>query len=74
MNYYDENPEQLSKDTRSFLSSNYGEYLMAIIEATADGHLSTARNMEHPYPDRYLAKNSAVKEVLDLIRQPLAHE
>lgn len=71
MSHYDERPEDLITDTKAFLKSDYGQYIVSTLQETAEGHLARADNMEVPYPERYLAKHSATKEVLDLIHSPL---
>ena len=71
MSHYDDRPEDLRQDTKNFLNSEYGKYLLPILEDMAQGYLGYADNMEQPYPERYLAKHSALKEVLDLIQSPL---
>jgi hypothetical protein len=71
MSQYLDKPEDLLQDTKNFLNSEYGQYIVSTLEDTANGHLANADNMECPYPERYLAKHSAIKEVLDLIKSPL---
>lgn len=71
MSRYPDKSDDLIQDTKNFLASEYGKYLVAILEEMAQGYLSGADNMECPYPERYLAKHSAVKEVLNLIQSPL---
>lgn len=61
----------LLQDTKSFLGSEYGVYIMSILSDKADGLLSSASDLHEPYPDRYIAKLSAIKEVIDLINSPL---
>jgi len=70
MSYY-ENPEDLKQDTERFLKSEFGKYVMSTIEEKMNGHLALADDMKNPYPERYLAKHSAVKEVIDFIRSPI---
>lgn len=71
MSHYDERPDDLIQDTKDFLKSDYGQHIVSTLEEVAVGHLAKADNMECPYPERYLAKHSAIKEVLDLIHSPL---
>lgn len=71
MSHYDDKPEDLLQDTKAFLKSDYGQYITSILEEKALGYLANADNIEIAYPERYLAKHSAVKEVLDLIHSPL---
>ncbi len=71
MSHYQDKPEDLVQDTKQFLNSEYGKYLIPILEETAEGHLSNADNIDCPYPERYLAKHSAIKEVLNTIYSPL---
>jgi hypothetical protein len=70
MSYYD-NPQDLIQDTKAFLASDYGKHIVSILTLKQDGHLSGAADIDTPYPERYAAKYSAVKEVLDLIYSPL---
>lgn len=71
MSHYTDKPEDLTQDTKEFLNSEYGKYLVPILEDLKQGYLSAASDMQHPYPERYLAKFSALKEVTDLILSPL---
>lgn len=71
MNQYEDRPKDLIQDTEDFLKSDYGKYIVSILEETAKGHLAGACNMKDPYPERYAAKYSALKEVLDLINSPI---
>ncbi len=71
MSHYEDKPEDLIQDTKNFLESDYGKYIVSTLQETADGHLAGASNIENSYPERYAAKYSAVKEVLNLIHSPL---
>lgn len=71
MSRYEEKPEDLIQDTKEFVRSDYGSHVMSILEAMCDGYLSRAADVELPHPERYAAKYSALKEVLDLIKSPL---
>lgn len=71
MSYYDDRPDELVQDTKNFLNSEYGKYVMSTLEEMAVGNLAKADNMEHPYPERYLAKHSAQKEVIGFIQSPI---
>lgn len=71
MSHYDTRPEDLITDTKSFLKSDFGQYVMGILADKQAGFLSQASNMAAEHPDRYLAKYIAVKEVVDLINSPL---
>lgn len=71
MSHYLDSPKDLIQDTKDFLKSDYGKYIISTLEDTAKGHLANADNMECPYPERYLAKHSSLKEVLDQIYSPL---
>lgn len=71
MSHYEERPDDLVQDAKDFLKSGYGQYIVSILEDKAVGYLANADNVECPYPERYLAKHSALKEVLDLIHSPL---
>lgn len=71
MTYYDDRPEDLKQDTKNFLNSEYGKYIMGIIEDMRSGHLSRAADVAIEHPERYAAKYSALKEVIELIHAPL---
>jgi hypothetical protein len=71
---YDDRPEDLVQDTKAFLDSEYGKYIMAILNDQAAGHLNNAANIEAKYPERHAAKYSAVKEVLNLLYSPLGDD
>lgn len=68
---YEDRPKDLAQDAKAFLDSEYGKYVMDILDQKAEGHLARADDMETPYPERYLAKHSAVKEVIDLLNSPI---
>lgn len=71
MKPYLDRPQDVLQDTKDFLKSEYGQYIVSTLREKADGHLAGASNIENPYPERYAAKYSALKEVLDLIHSPL---
>jgi hypothetical protein len=71
MMHYEDKPEDLIQDTKSFLNSDYGKHIVSILESMKQGYLSGAANVELPHPERYAAKYSAFKEALDLIYSPL---
>lgn len=71
MSYYDDRPKDLIQDTKDFLRSDYGRYVMSTIKEMSDGHLSGAANIDLPHPERYAAKYSALKEVTDFVNSPL---
>lgn len=71
MSHYEDKPEDLVQDTKDFLNSEFGKYIMPILQEKAQGHLSRVADVECEHPERYAAKYSATKEVLDLIYQPL---
>lgn len=71
MSYYDDRPQDLIQDTKNFLKSDYGKHIIDTLEAKATGHLANTCNIEHPYPERYAAKYSAIKEILEFIHSPL---
>jgi hypothetical protein len=64
-------PENRRQDTKEFLRSQLGADIMSTLIETAEGHLSKGADMTEDYPERYIAKYAAVKEVIDLINQPL---
>lgn len=64
-------PDDLVQYTKAFIQSEYGSYLIDILQETAQGCLADVANIKTEHPDRYAAKYSAYKEVLELIHQPL---
>lgn len=71
MNYYDDKQDDLIQDTKDFLKSDYGQHIVSTLLETGRGYLSSVADIKAEHPDRYAAKYSALKEVLDLIYQPL---
>lgn len=71
MSHYDDKPDDLIQDTKDFLKSDYGKHIVSTLQETAQGHLAEVANIKAEHPDRYAAKYSAYKEVLDLIHSPL---
>lgn len=71
MSHYDDRPEDLAQDTKSFLKSDYGKYLISTLQEMAKGYLTSTADIRIEHPERYAAKYSALKEALDLIYQPL---
>lgn len=71
MTYYADRPKDLLQDTKNFLNSEYGKYIVSTLQEVAEGHLANAANMSIEHPERYAAKYSAVKEALNLIYAPL---
>lgn len=71
MSHYDDRPNDLIQDTKDFLKSDYGNHIVSTLEETAQGYLAGAADIKARYPERYAAKYSALKEVLELIYQPL---
>ena len=71
MSNYEDKPDDLIQDTKDFLKSEYGQYIVSTIEAMQQGYLSGATNVDLPHPERYAAKYSALKEVINLINSPL---
>jgi hypothetical protein len=71
MSDYLDRPDDLAHDTKNFLKSEYGKHIVSTLESMKDGYLSKASNVELPYPERYAAKYSAIKEVMDLINSPI---
>jgi len=69
MNDYKE--KDLIEDTKQFLQSQYGKYIVEILTEKSKGLLSLAAVIDTPYPERYLAKHSGVQEALDLFYLPL---
>lgn len=68
---YADRTEDLIQDTKVFLKSEFGAYVMETLSEMQKGFLSQASDMSNEHPDRYLAKYNALQEVLELIRQPL---
>lgn len=71
MSHYDDRPDDLIQDTKDFLKSDYGKHIVLTLKEMQEGFLSGAANMEANHPERYAAKYSALKEVIDLINSPL---
>lgn len=71
MRHYEEKPEDLLQDTKDFLKSDLGKYIMETLEEKAKGHLSGASDINAKYPERYAAKYSALKEVIEFIKSPI---
>lgn len=71
MSHYEDKPEDLIQDTKDFLKSDYGQHIVSTLQESAKGHLAKVADVAGEHPDRYAAKYSAYKEVLDLIHQPL---
>lgn len=71
MSNYDEKPEDLIQDTKEFLKSEYGKHIMTTLKDMQEGLLSSMANINEPYTDRYAAKFSAMKEVIELVESPL---
>lgn len=71
MSNYDEKPEDLIQDTKEFLKSEFGQHIMSTLEAKREGFLSSVANIKEEHPDRYAAKYSALKEVIEFIESPL---
>lgn len=71
MSHYDEKPEDLVQDTKQFLKSEYGQYLVGILRDKAKGYLTATADVRAEHPERHAARFSVTKEFLDLIYQPL---
>lgn len=71
MSYYDDKPDHLVQDTKDFLKSEYGKHIVSTLVESGRGHLAGVADIKAEHPERYAAKYSATKEVLDLIYQPL---
>lgn len=71
MNHYEDKPDDLIQDTKDFLKSDYGKHIVSILQEKATGYLSSVADISAEHPDRYAAKYSATKEVLDLMYSPL---
>lgn len=68
---YDDREKDLIQDTKDFLKSEYGQHIVSTLEEMQQGYLSGAADIKAQYPERYAAKYSALKEVIDLIKSPL---
>lgn len=71
MSHYEDKPEDLVQNTKAFLDSDYGKHIVSTLEETAKGHLAKVADVTADHPERYAAKYSALKEVLELIHMPL---
>ena len=71
---YDERTDDLIQDTKVFLKSEYGTYLISTLQEMADGYLAGAADIRIEHPERYAAKYSAIKDVLNLIHSPLGDD
>ncbi len=70
----DYKPEDLIHDTKQFLASQYGKHIMQILQEKQDGLLANVASVTTEHPERYAAKYSALKEVIDLINSPLVDD
>lgn len=68
---YDDRPQDLRQDAKTFVVSEYGAYVISILQEMSEGYLSKAADVYLPYPERFAAKYSAIKEVLNLLYSPL---
>lgn len=71
MTKFAEDSARIAQGALSYLRSDYGKYRMEILEGMIDGALSSATNPTEPYPDRYLARYAALKELKDSIQGDL---
>lgn len=72
MSYYEDKPaDELAEDTKAFLESEYGKHLAGMLRDKARGYLLFTTDIDVEHPGRYAAKYAAIKEVWDLIHQPL---
>ena len=66
MSYYDDRADELRQDTKAFLKSEFGKYVMEILDAKEQGLLSSIMNIKNPYIDRSASELRAIKEVKEL--------
>lgn len=71
MTHYEDKPDDLAQDTKDFLKSDYGQHIVSTLQETAKGHLANVADIKAEHPERYAAKYSALKEILDLIYSSL---
>lgn len=67
MNAYQNKPQQLAADAAHFVKSEYGKYRMDILDSMIEGALSAASSPLQQFPDRYIARYSALKELKESI-------
>lgn len=70
MSYIDK-PENILQDTKQFLRSELGSYLMGIFEDMRDGELASASSKAETNKEWCLAKYNAYQEVIQTILSPL---
>lgn len=68
---YAERPEDLKQDTKNFLLSEYGQYIMQILKDKSQGELVNVTNINETHVDRYAQRYAVIKEIVELIQQPL---
>jgi hypothetical protein len=64
-------PEELITDTKAFINSDYGKYIIEQLEAMQRGYEASAENPKELHPVRYLDRSVTIKEVLSLIYSPI---
>jgi hypothetical protein len=72
MSHYDTRPDDLVQDTKQFLESEYGKYVVSTLEEMQSGNLTNTADIKAEHPERWAARYSAVKEVLELIKSPVS--
>lgn len=63
--------EDLKQDSIQYMGSQLGIHHMSVLTAMQEGFLSQASSISEEHPDRYLAKYSAIKEVIEFLKSPL---
>lgn len=71
MKPYEDKKKELVQDTKNFLSSEYGQFVMKTLQDMAAGYLVGTTNVSAKYPERYASRYAAIKEVIDFINSPL---
>lgn len=67
MKKYSEDTQRVANDALGFSRTEYGKYRMEILDGMIEGALSAAINPTQQFPDRYLARYAALKELKDSI-------
>ena len=73
MKYVDDS-QRVANDALGYSRSEYGKYRMEILDGMIEGALSAATNPTQQFPDRYLARYTALKELKDSIISDLGSD
>jgi hypothetical protein len=63
--------KELKLDTEAFLKTEYGKYLIRMLNEMQASYLSDARDVNNSNPMRCLDKSTAIQEVINSIESPL---